>query len=279
MDYLELCCVPHAGQHITELLIARLAEIGFESFVEGETELCAYIPIVDFTEQIKAQLSTSDFKKLLISSETKRIPDQNWNAVWESAYEPVTIAENCRVRAPFHDKLPGIEFDIMIEPKMSFGTAHHETTQLMMKYLLETELTHKSLLDMGSGTGILAILACLKGAGPVTAIDNDEWAFNNAVENVNNNKPGLIQVLLGDSSLLEDRHFEVILANINRNILLKDIPVYRECLMPKGILILSGFYEEDLTMITQKAIESGLSLVSSKTENRWTAACYCVSGE
>ena len=127
---------------------------------------------------------------------------------------------------------------------------------------------------MGSGTGILAILACMKGASPVTAVDNDEWAFNNAIENVKNNKPGQIQVLLGDCTVLEDKHFDVILANINRNILLNDIPFYRKFLLSKGLLILSGFYEEDLPTITGKAVECGLALVSSKTENNWTAACY-----
>jgi ribosomal protein L11 methyltransferase len=278
MDYIELSCVPANGQHSAELLVARLAEIGFESFVEEEETILAYIQIVYFTDEIKSQLSTADFKEFLTSFEAKLIPDQNWNAAWESAYEPVLIADNCMVRAPFHAQSAGIKYDIVIEPKMSFGTAHHETTRLMMKYLLETEIAGKSLLDMGSGTGVLAILASMKGASPVTAIDNDEWAYNNAIENVNNNKPGQIQVLMGDNSLLKERSFDIILANINRNILLNDIPSYCNCLPSNGLLIMSGFYEEDLPFITLKANECGLSFVSSKIDNRWTSACYSVPG-
>jgi ribosomal protein L11 methyltransferase len=276
MDYIELSCIPAAGQHSADLLVARLAEIGFESFSEEENEILAYIQIQNFTDEVKSLLESAELKEFLSSYKSKIIEDQNWNAVWESAYEPVVIAENCRVRAPFHEKVPGIEFDIVVEPKMSFGTAHHETTRLMMLYLLETELSGKSLLDMGSGTGVLAILAFLKGAGPVTAIDNDEWAYKNALENVNNNIQGAIEVLLGDSALLEGRQFQVVLANINRNILLNDIPSYRKCLPINGLLIMSGFYEEDLPMIRAKANESGLRFISSKVENRWTAASFKV---
>jgi ribosomal protein L11 methyltransferase len=279
MDYIELSCVPCTGQHTSEFLIARLAEIGFESFSEDEKIINAYIPAANFTKDVEEQLSKPELKELLSSYHAKLIADQNWNAVWESEYEPVNIAENCRVRAPFHEKRGDIEFDIVIEPKMSFGTAHHETTRLMMKFLLELDLAGKSVLDMGSGTGVLAILACMKGAGLVTAIDNDSWAYNNAVENVGNNKPGEIQVLLGDSVLLNDRHFDVILANINRNILLNDIPVYAKCLLAEGFLVLSGFYEDDLPSITFKASECGLSFISSKIDNRWTAACYRVLGK
>jgi ribosomal protein L11 methyltransferase len=273
MDYIELTCFPKSGQHNTELLIAKLAEAGFESFTEDDRYICAYIPAGKFTARMESELASDMFMEFMVSFTVKRIPDQNWNAVWESEYEPV-ILENCMVRAPFHQKVPNIEFDIVIEPKMSFGTAHHETTRLMINYLLETDLKGKSLLDMGSGTGVLAILANMKGASPVTAIDNDEWAFNNALENVNNNKPGQIQVLLGDSSLLKDKQFEVILANINRNILLNDIPAYRKSLSSGGLLIMSGFYEEDLPMITNKAHECGLEFISSKIDNRWTSASY-----
>jgi ribosomal protein L11 methyltransferase len=277
MEYIELTCIPTPGHHIADLLIAKLAEIGFESFTEEENCVLAYIQSVSYTEEVKAILITPEYKELLASFEAKRIEDQNWNAIWESAYEPVVISDNCVVRAPFHQKTEGVEYDIVVEPKMSFGTAHHETTRLMMNFLLETELAGKSLLDMGSGTGVLAILASMKGASPVTAIDNDEWAFNNALENVNNNIKGQIEVLLGDSLLLTGKHFEIILANINRNILLNDIPVYRNSLLPKGLLFLSGFYEEDLPMITSKASECGMQFISSKTENRWTAACFKVN--
>ena len=274
MRYIELVCHPQSGHHTSEVLIARLAEIGFESFSEGEHELFAYIPAPDFNPEVELSLATPVFSALLKSYEVRHVPDQNWNAVWESEFDPVLVAGCCLVRAPFHEKPEGIAYDIVIEPKMSFGTAHHETTQHMLRYVLKEELLNKSLLDMGSGTAVLAILAAMRGAGPVTAIDNDEWAYNNAVENVAHNKPGAIEVLMGDSKLLEDRKFDVILANINRNILLNDMPAYRESLLNKGILIMSGFYEEDLPLISAKAAELGLKFVSSATENRWTAARF-----
>jgi ribosomal protein L11 methyltransferase len=273
MDYIELTCFLKSGQHNADLLIARLADIGFESFVENDQSICAYIPSGEFTEQLESQLADDKFMDFMLSFKVNRIPDQNWNAVWESEYDPV-IVDNCMVRAPFHTIAPGIDYDILIVPKMSFGTAHHETTRLMMKYLLENELKGKSLLDMGSGTAVLAILAYLKGATPVTAIDNDEWAFNNALENVASNKTDQIQVLLGDSSLLKNRKFNIILANINRNILLNDIPVYCKCLTSKGLLFMSGFYEDDLPAISGKTAECGMEFISSKVENRWTSACF-----
>jgi ribosomal protein L11 methyltransferase len=159
-------------------------------------------------------------------------------------------------------------------PKMSFGTAHHETTKQMIQYLLSMQIAGKSLLDMGSGTAVLAILARMKGAKPVTAIDNDEWAYNNAFENVQSNNFGDIEVLLGDSSLLPGKKYDIILANINRNILLNDIPAYRESLNDGGKLIMSGFYSEDLSLIEAKANETGLRLMSKRSENNWMAACF-----
>jgi ribosomal protein L11 methyltransferase len=178
------------------------------------------------------------------------------------------------VRAPFHPEPTGVEFDIVIMPKMSFGTAHHETTKLMIQYLLSMQVSGKSLLDMGSGTAVLAILARMKGAFPVSAIDNDEWAYNNAVENVQGNNFADIEVLSGDASLLAGKTFDIVLANINRNILLNDIPAYRESLNADGKLFMSGFYSEDLPLIEAKANESGLRILSSRMDNNWTAACF-----
>jgi ribosomal protein L11 methyltransferase len=180
------------------------------------------------------------------------------------------------VRAPFHQPVEGVEFDIVIMPKMSFGTAHHETTKLMIRYILDLDLQGKSLLDMGSGTAVLAILAGMKGAQPIVAIDNDEWAYNNACENVQSNNFSEIEVILGDSSLLPGKKFDNVFANINRNILLNDIPAYRQSLNPGGKLFVSGFYAEDLNLIEAKANETGLVLVSSHMENNWTAACFAL---
>lgn len=271
MTYIELSCHPVV---IADLLIARLADLGFESFLEEDGKLMAYITMPLYVDTVKQTLDSAEFRAMSGPFVITEIPDQNWNAVWESAYDPVVIQSKCMVRAPFHKPIQGIEYDIVIEPKMSFGTAHHETTSLMIRYLLEMDVAHKALLDMGSGTAVLAILAAMKGAEPVTAIDNDEWAYNNANENVRHNNKPEIEVLLGDSSLLLNRQFNIVLANINRNILLNDIPVYAACLPLQGKLIMSGFYEEDLPVIREKAEFQGLKLLSSKSDNRWTAACF-----
>ncbi len=274
MEYVELICHPSKGVHASELLMSLLADAGFESFVENENgTLSAYIQSSLYTTELTSRLGSEEFSEFLDAFQVEKIEDQNWNAVWESEYEPVLI-DGCMVRAPFHQAVAGVEFDIVIMPKMSFGTAHHETTKQMIQYVLSTQLTGKSLLDMGSGTAVLAILARMKGAFPVSAIDNDEWAYNNALENVQSNNFADIEVLLGDKALLTGRKFDIILANINRNILLNDIPAYRESLNPGGKLFMSGFYSEDLPLIEANANESGLMLLSQRVENNWTAACF-----
>jgi len=275
MEYIELICHPSQGEHTAGLLIALLADAGFESFAENENgTVSGFIQAPLYTAELSARLDSDEFSEFIDSYVIERIADQNWNAVWESQYEPVLIDNRCMVRAPFHPPKAGVEYDIVIMPKMSFGTAHHETTKLMIQYLLGTEISGKSLLDMGSGTAVLAILARMKGAFPVSAIDNDEWAYNNALENVQGNNFADIEVLLGDSSLLSGKKFDIILANINRNILLKDIPVYRKSLAAGGKLFMSGFYSEDLPLIEVKANESGLRIMSHRIENNWTAACF-----
>jgi len=275
MEYIELICHPSQGEHVADLLISMLADAGFESFTENENgTISAFIQSPLYTPALTSRLNSDEFIGFLDSFHAEHIADQNWNAVWESQYEPVLIDNSCMVRAPFHAQPAGVEFDIVIMPKMSFGTAHHETTKMMIQYLLSIEVSGKSLLDMGSGTAVLAILSRMKGAFPVTAIDNDEWAFNNALENVQSNNFADIEVLLGDSSLLAGKKFDIILANINRNILLNDIPAYRQSLNPGGKLFVSGFYSEDLPLIKAKANETGLNIMSKRMENNWTSACF-----
>ena len=263
-----------------EIFVSLLADLGCESFADGETEaiMLAYIAEDNYNaenfETFFAEYKTeTDFQYSV-----KDIEQQNWNAVWESNYEPVLIAGECFIHAPFHEPNPQAVYNIVIEPKMSFGTAHHETTSLMIEFLLEEELQGKSVLDMGAGTGILAILAHLRGAQPITAIDNDEWAYLNNLENNTRNNAEAIIVKLGDASLLtENEKYEIIIANINRNILLRDLPAYTQVLQQNGTLFLSGFYVgEDLEMITQKCNALGLQLVSVKEKNRWCAAKFKV---
>ena len=261
-----------------DIFISFLADLGCESFADGETEdiLLAYIPEDNYNEEDIQALFEQYRSQTNIQYKIQEIEQQNWNAVWESNYEPVMIADRCFIRAPFHESNLDAEYEIVIEPKMSFGTAHHETTSLMIEFLLEEDLQNKSVLDMGAGTGILAILSHLKGAAPVTAIDNDEWAYLNNIENNARNNAEAIQVKLGDAALLtENEKYDVIIANINRNILLRDLPVYARVLHKNGVILLSGFYEgEDFEMISRKCSELGLKFVAAKEKNKWCAVKF-----
>ena len=274
MEYIELSCsLPQGEEHYTELIMAALGEMGFESFMETEDGLLAYIKAAEFDAEFlnDAGLWPDEANP---EYSWKTIEEQNWNAVWESNFEPVFIDGRCRVRAPFHEKDPKIEFDILIEPKMSFGTAHHETTAQMISLLLNTDVKDKTLLDMGSGTAVLAILAAMKGASQITAIDNDEWAYHNALENVAKNNLPHINVNQGDAAMLKGKKFDIILANINRNILLNDMEHYRDSLTPGGTLMMSGFYTEDVEVITDKATELGLTKLGQTERNNWATATY-----
>jgi ribosomal protein L11 methyltransferase len=261
-----------------EIFVSLLADLGCDSFADGKTEeeLLAFVSEENYQEDNIKMLFEEYGSQADFQYKIDEIEPQNWNAVWESNYEPVMIAERCFIRAPFHEPNTDAEYEIVIEPKMSFGTAHHETTSLMIEFLLEEELHNKSVLDMGAGTGILAILSHLRGAAPITAIDNDEWAYLNNIENNARNHAETIQVKLGDASLLnEHEKYDVIIANINRNILLKDLPIYVNVLNKNGHIFLSGFYMgDDLEMITAKCQALGLSLVAGKEKNNWCAVKF-----
>ena len=210
-----------------------------------------------------------------VSYEVSKTEEKDWNAVWEADYEPVLIADQCYIRAPFHEPLPNVTYDIVIEPKMSFGTAHHETTALMIEYLLTEEIQGKRVLDMGAGTGVLAILAHQRGAAAVTAIDNDPWAYENNLENNIRNHISDMTVKLGDALSIGDDTFDLIIANINRNILLNDMHHYAKALNASGCIFFSGFYEgHDLDMIKEKAESLGLTFHSCKVRNHWVAAKF-----
>ena len=203
------------------------------------------------------------------------IADQNWNEVWEQNYfEPLLIEEQCLVRAPFHESYPDARYEIIINPRMAFGTGNHETTHLMVKAMLEMELTGLEILDMGCGSGILSILASMKGAKAITAIDIDEWSTNNTTENAGLNNNLNIMVQLGDASLLADQNFDVILANIQRNIIVEDMPAYCRVLRPGGKLLMSVFYTNDLEMVAEKAESLELKLIESFDRSDWGAALF-----
>ena len=253
-----------------EILVAELGVVGFESFVETSEGLSAYIQKKDHYSSILENLQILENDEFSISYRIEEIEQVNWNAQWEANFKPITVDVRCCIRAPFHDSA-GHEFDIVIEPKMSFGTGHHETTHMMIQFMLETDLKNKSVLDMGCGTAVLAILAEKKGSSSVEAIDIDEWCYQNSLENIRRNSCQNIRVLKGDASLLKAQAFDVIIANINRNILLNDIPVYATCLNANGFLFLSGFYKEDIPKIQAVCKHCNLSFEAQIFRNDWVA--------
>ncbi|WGK63709.1 50S ribosomal protein L11 methyltransferase [Croceiramulus getboli] len=256
-----------------EILLAQLSEFPFESFEESETGLDAYIPIDQTPGDLKEQIETLDFGDFSFILQVEEIETINWNEAWEKQFEPIEVDGRCAVRAPFHEPM-AVEYEIVIEPKMSFGTGHHETTHLMIKQLLKADLNKKKVLDMGSGTGILAILAAMKGAKEVDAIDIDHWCYMNALENVERNQVSHIRIEEGDVGLLSGRSYEVIIANINRNVLLNDIPAYAKCLPDGGTLFLSGFYTEDIPLISERCNEHGLHFSMNYERNNWVACKF-----
>jgi ribosomal protein L11 methyltransferase len=263
MDYLEIKIDDKSGEH-RDIILARLSEEGFESFIEEQESLVAYIPAASFNKK-KIELLLSGYG---VSWQYSVIPEMNWNEEWEKHYDPVLISDKCFIRAPFHPPLKGIQFDIIIEPKMSFGTAHHETTALMIKLMMESKFTGRKVLDMGCGTGVLAILAYKLGASDVVAADIDDWSYQNCLENIERNKAGNIRVVLGNVKTIKDKGFDIILANINRNVLLGDMPDYSR-LISGGELFLSGFYKEDIPVIIEKAEQTGFKFLTMMTKNNW----------
>lgn len=260
-------------QPASDILIAELGDLGFESFVENEEGLLAYILKSEWKEQTLDDLFVLQHPDFEITWTSKEIEQQNWNSEWEKNFHPIRVGDGCMVRAPFHAK-EDVTYDIVIEPKMSFGTGHHETTFMMLQHILNTDFEGKSVLDMGCGTGVLAILAKMKGARSADAIDIDEWCYVNSLENVERNNCADIQVFQGDRGLIQNKKYDVILANINRNILLEDIPVYANCLNNGGALFLSGFYLEDLDAISAKCAAHGLEFEKNLEKNRWISAKY-----
>lgn len=271
MNYIELNVKNQSNSELNDVLIAELGEIGFESFAESEEGFLAYIREDLFDADLIGKLQIIELNPDCFSYTYQLVEDQNWNAVWESNYEAVVIANRCGIRAPFHPENKDVEYDLVIEPKMSFGTAHHETTSNMIEFLLEEDLKNKTVLDMGCGTSVLAILAAKRGGINIYAIDNDEWAYENSLENIERNQVPEIKVLLGDAALLHDMSFDVIIANINRNILLNDIKHYVNVLNDNGVLLMSGFYEQDIPAIKEETEKYNLHFDRYKLKNNWVA--------
>ena len=257
-----------------DMLTTMLAEIGFDSFMDdamGLKSYCSEDKRDDLAvENLLLDPSFPDIRLLKV----EEMPDKDWNELWEASYQPVVVNERCRVRAPFHEPDPNFEFDLVIEPKMSFGTANHETTAQIIQLMLETGFRGKDVLDMGSGTAVLAILAKKLGAARTVAIDNDEWAYRNAFTNCELNGISGIEIILGDASAIQGS-FDVVLANINRNILLRDMHLYVAAMNVKAHIFFSGFYTEDLDSIKAEAERLGLRYCRHLSRNNWVAAEFC----
>ena len=254
-----------------DMLTTMLAEIGFDSFMDEERCLKAYCSADSRNDMAVENLMDEPSFSDICLLKVEEMPDKDWNELWEASYQPVVVNERCRVRAPFHDPDPNFEYDLVIEPKMSFGTANHETTAQIIQLMLETDFKGKEVLDMGSGTAVLAILAKKLDAAHTVAIDNDEWAYRNAFTNCELNGISDIEIVLGDASAIHGS-FDVVLANINRNILLRDMQHYVAAMRPDAHIFFSGFYTEDLESIKAEAQRLGLRYCRHLSRNNWVAA-------
>lgn len=276
MNYLKLTVnITPFEEWLRDVLTAQLTEIGFESFVETDDGFEGFIPEKDFNEaEVNNVLNTfEDDHTFHVQKEL--IEEKNWNEEWEKNYfKPLVIAGKCVVRAPFHKEYPVLDYEIVIEPNMAFGTGNHETTSMMLEAILETDMMDKSVLDMGCGTGILGILASMRGARKITAIDIDEWSFKGAGENAQINQIKNMEVKLGDTSLLSDEKYDVVFANIHKNVLMNDLPVYSKCLNENGLLFMSGFYVNDIPDLKNKAEEVGLKETGFKSKNNWVVSVF-----
>lgn len=275
MNYIEYTFNVNPKHPFTDILVAQLAEIGFESFCETDTGVQAYIQEASHEAEMLAKVaiinepgeSTIEFKKQII-------PEQNWNSLWESNFDPVKVGMECIVRAPFHEKHPGFKFDIVIDPKMSFGTGHHDTTMLMIEEILKLNMARKRVLDMGCGTAVLAILAAKMDAEKIVAIDNEEWAYKNAMENCAANNCRQILVIHGNSTHIPNNSFDYIFANINKNVLIADMESYYNHLSTDGRLLISGFFIHDIPQLKNHAEGLGLKLLTQVESNSWACVVF-----
>ena len=273
MNYTETTIkITPYNHELEEIIIAELSYIGFDSFDTQNNILKAYIrtELFDKEKITNIPIIKENFQKLTIS--VAPCNNIDWNLEWEKQFDYIVI-EDCVIKAPFHNKAPKKKYNITLMPKMAFGTGHHETTSLIVSYILQTEMTNKSVLDMGTGTGILAILCSMKKAKHIDAFDIDEWSYKNAIENISNNKIENITVKIGDKNLIQN-NYDIIVANINRSVLLKDIKTYAENLNKNGMLFISGFYKEDIEILKNTAKKNHLTYCTHKENNNWAALSF-----
>lgn len=268
---MELDCRINPKEPFSDVVIADLAGIGFDMFEEYDSGIKGYILLEAFDESLLGGVTYFAKNSFCVVEWSKKvIRGKNWNEEWEKNFEPVGIDHKVLVRATFHPSQPGFEYEIVIQPKMSFGTGHHETTALVISRMLTLDFKTKSVLDMGCGSGILAIFSGMLGAGKIWAVDYDANSTENAIENCNSNGFPNVLVKTGSTEVLKDQKFDVILANINRNILLEQISIYSQCLNENGTVVLSGFYEEDIPVLLKEAEKYGFSLAGKASKNKWS---------
>lgn len=271
--YLEYHFTVNPKEPATEMLIAELSFVGFESFVENEDGVSAYIQKEEWNATLLDSVFVLHSDEFDINYTFKEIAQVNWNNEWEKNFKPIQVDNEVSIRAPFHEN-PTLLYDIVIEPKMSFGTGHHETTYMMIQQLLAMNVSDLKTLDMGCGTGVLAIFSEMKGAKPIDAVDIDSWCYKNTFENIERNHCKHISVYEGDVSFLKGKNYDLIMANINRNILANDITAYNACLSIGGVLLLSGFYREDIPYLDKEATRLGLQLSKTLYRNNWVSLKY-----
>jgi ribosomal protein L11 methyltransferase len=276
MDYIELTLKLIPRDPWSEILMTELADLGYESFVETEEGILAYAKVQDIDSENPCKGSSIELldKKFHADVAVKIIPQQNWNAVWESDFHPVFVEDQLTILAPFHDVKEAKGMLVWIEPKMSFGTGHHQTTWMMSKALLELPNVPNKVLDMGTGTGVLAIIAEKQGAREIVAVDIEDWSIENTQENTARNRCTHIQTYCGDVDVLEGKNFELILANINKNVLKAHMSSYANMLLPAGKLIISGFFETDADELILVAQKYGLKHSGTLSRETWAALTF-----
>jgi ribosomal protein L11 methyltransferase len=276
MDYQKVTITITPFQEwLRDVLTSQLAEVGFDSFMETETGFEAFIPSINYSEENVNFVLKAFNEDFSFEVKSEFIKDQNWNEEWEKNYfKPLVIGDECMIRAPFHTEYPNAKYEIIINPNMAFGTGNHETTSTIIESILQNDVTGKTILDMGCGTGILSILASMKGAAKILAIDIDKWSYEGTLENAELNNIKNIEIKLGDASLLGDEKYDLIFANIHKNVLLNDMQAYYSVLNDGGTLIMSGFYTEDIPDIKTKAESLGMKDAGFVEKNNWVAHSF-----
>lgn len=258
-----------------EILYALMSQIGFEGFVEGKDDIQAYIEEQHFSSD-KLNLLIDELAAINIRLQYRYhiTEDQNWNEEWEKKFNPVVVDEGVLIRAPFHDSSGDLEYTLVIEPKMSFGTGHHHTTKLMIREMGRLDMEGTRILDMGCGTGVLGIYGCLKGALRVLGVDFDQWSYENAIENIERNGTASMEVRLGDVGVLGNEMFDIILANITRNTLVRDMSEYTSHLLDEGRILVSGILAEDAQYVLNEAYRCGLHHDNTEEDSNWISLSF-----